>query len=100
MYKAKMTSKGQITIPVGVRKSLGLKPGEKVAFSEGENGGFILRRVGSIMDLRGILAGFDVPKTDEEMNEAIAEAVTESYLRSVGRLPAGDSVSDPKDEAA
>jgi AbrB family looped-hinge helix DNA binding protein len=29
---AKMTAKGQITLPVAIRKSLGLKPGDKVGF--------------------------------------------------------------------
>ena len=28
----KMTAKGQITLPVAIRKSLGLKPGDKVGF--------------------------------------------------------------------
>jgi len=34
------------------------------------------------------------------MDKAIGEAVTESYLRSVGELTPGHSVSDSKDEAA
>ena len=29
---AKVTSKGQVTIPVQVRKSLGVKPGDKLRF--------------------------------------------------------------------
>ncbi len=38
MELAKMTSKGQITIPVTVRKLLGLKDGDKVIFvQEGKN---------------------------------------------------------------
>lgn len=35
---AKMTSKGQVTIPVELRNYLGLKEGEKVAFIQGEDG--------------------------------------------------------------
>jgi AbrB family looped-hinge helix DNA binding protein len=96
IYKAKVTSKGQITLPAGVRKSMGLMPGEKVAFFEGEDGEFSLRRVGSIMDLEGCLAGLVPSMTIEEMDKAIGEAVTESYLRSIGRLPSSDS----KGEAA
>ncbi len=45
MHKAKLTSKGQITIPAGVRVSMGLRPGERVAFLDGENGEFVVRRV-------------------------------------------------------
>ena len=48
MYKAKITSKGQITLPAEVRKALGLKPGGKIVFFEDGNGGFTVRRVGSI----------------------------------------------------
>jgi AbrB family looped-hinge helix DNA binding protein len=100
MPTAKVTSKGQITIPSEVRKSMGLKSGEKVAFFEGEDGEFTLRRVGSIRDMRGCLAGLVPPMTVGEMDKAIGEAVTESYLRSISRSPSDDSVSDSKDEAA
>lgn len=37
MDLAKITSKGQITIPIDIRKKLGLKDGDKVLFVE-ENG--------------------------------------------------------------
>lgn len=74
---ATVTSKGQITIPVAVREALKLKPGEKVKFFAGENGEFIVRRVGSIQDLRGCLAGFELPKTDKEMNELIYKRAAE-----------------------
>ena len=41
MYMATMTSKGQITVPVEVRKKLKLEQGEKVVFIEVDspNGG-------------------------------------------------------------
>ncbi len=96
MYKAKVTSKGQITIPVEVRRAMGLKPGGKVAFFEEDKGEFVLRRVRSIMELEGALAGLIPPMTVEEMDKAIGEAVTESYRRSVGE----SSLESPEDEAA
>lgn len=77
MPTATVTSKGQITIPVEVRKALNLKPGEKVIFFPGENGGFTVRRVGSIRDLRGCLAGLELPKNDKEMNELIYNRAAE-----------------------
>jgi antitoxin PrlF len=78
MHAAKVTSKGQITIPAEVRNAMELKPGTKVVFYPDANGGFVMRAsTGSIMDLRGILAGFDVPKTDEEMNEMIHQRAFE-----------------------
>ena len=77
MHKAKVTSKGQITIPADVRAAMGLKPGERVVFWGGENGEFIVRRVGSILDLEGCLAGFEAPKTDAEINELLAAHAAE-----------------------
>jgi antitoxin PrlF len=41
MELAKITSKGQITLPVGIRKKLGVKDGDKVLFLE-DNGKVII----------------------------------------------------------
>ena len=41
MELAKVTSKGQITLPISIRRALGLKQGDKVAFIE-QNGQFVL----------------------------------------------------------
>lgn len=38
MEIAKITSKGQITIPIAIRKSLGVREGDKVLFIEREDG--------------------------------------------------------------
>ncbi len=85
MPAAKVTSKGQITIPAKVRKALGLKPGSEILFYEGEKGEYVFRpRTGSISDLRGCVPRPDHPVSIEEMNEAIEAAAAESYVRSVG----------------
>lgn len=77
MHKAKMTSKGQITLPVEVRNAMGLKPGEKVIFFEGPDGAFTMRRVGSILELEGCLAGVDAPRSDAEMNQMLGQRALE-----------------------
>jgi AbrB family looped-hinge helix DNA binding protein len=41
---AKITSKGQITIPAEVRSMLGLKPGDKVAFEQMAQGSIFVRK--------------------------------------------------------
>jgi AbrB family looped-hinge helix DNA binding protein len=41
MELAKITLRGQITIPVGIRKKLGVKDGDKVVFIE-ENGRIVM----------------------------------------------------------
>ena len=74
MISSRITSKGQITIPVEVRKKLGLKPGTRVWFIENENGEYTLKiKTGSIMNLRGMFKRTGKPVTIEEMNEAIAQ---------------------------
>ena len=37
-YRAKVTSKGQITVPVEIRRSLGVKAGDKIRFEQQEGG--------------------------------------------------------------
>jgi len=74
MPTATVTSKGQITIPIEVRKKLGLKPGARIDFYEIEDCEYALRaKTGSIMEMRGCLA-YDGPTiTIEEMNRAVHE---------------------------
>lgn len=74
MAIAALTSKGQITIPIEFRRKLGLKPGDRVRFVEGENGELILKpKNRSIMDLHGAVKWTGKPVTIEEMNETIAK---------------------------
>ena len=74
MPTATMTSKGQITIPVKVRKALGLKPGARIDFYEIEDGEYALRpKTGSIMGMRGCLAYSGPPMSMEEMNQAVLD---------------------------
>ena len=85
MPAAKVTSKGQITIPVEVRRALGLKAGSEILFFEDEPGEWTFRpRTGSIKDLRGCVPKPDHPISIEEMNRGIGAAVAASYVRSVG----------------
>ncbi|MGD0521678.1 MAG: AbrB/MazE/SpoVT family DNA-binding domain-containing protein [Terracidiphilus sp.] len=37
-FRAKITSKGQITVPVEIRRSLGVKPGDHIRFEQQEYG--------------------------------------------------------------
>jgi AbrB family looped-hinge helix DNA binding protein len=37
-FRATVTSKGQITVPVEIRRSLGIKPGDKIRFEQQEGG--------------------------------------------------------------
>lgn len=59
MPVAKMTSKGQVTIPQEVRRALALEPGDRVDFRIRE-GVAEIKRQGSLADLSGT-----VPVPDE-----------------------------------
>ena len=79
-----MTSKGQITIPIAVRKKLRLRTGSKVDFVENKAGELVLKpRTGDIRKLYGIVKYDGPPISIEEMNDAIAEAVAKDFKRSV-----------------
>jgi AbrB family looped-hinge helix DNA binding protein len=100
MSTATVTSKGQITIPAEVRRALRLEPGTQIQFFAGENGEYIFRpRTGSIRDLEGCVPRLDHIVTIKEMDEGIADAVAEDFLRSVGKL-ANPEEDASKDEAA
>lgn len=56
--EAKVTAKGQITLPSRVRESLGVGPGDKVVFVEGRDGKITVRsRSGTLGDMKGMLRG-------------------------------------------
>ncbi|MEC9407864.1 MAG: AbrB/MazE/SpoVT family DNA-binding domain-containing protein [Abyssibacter sp.] len=58
MSDATVTSKGQITIPVDIRTSLSLQPGERVEFTTLDDGTVIMRpKNRSLLELEGMLQG-------------------------------------------
>ena len=79
MPTAKITSKGQITIPIEVRRKLGLKAGDQINFFEdGESKYTFQPKTGSIMDMEGILQRLGITLPDhavsiEEMHQAILD---------------------------
>lgn len=56
MSEATITSKGQVTIPSDIRKALGLTAGERVVFTQLDDGTTVMRtKTRSILDLKGML---------------------------------------------
>ena len=80
MASATVTSKGQITIPVRVRETLGLKAGDRVDFVQTEPRRFeIIPATGSVRDLKGMLYKKGrKPVSIEKMNAAIEWGVSQS----------------------
>ena len=82
MIEAKMTSKGQITVPKDVRMKLNLKPGDRVRFVIEADGRVRLwpaKR--DISELVGVLPKPRRALSIEEMDEAIGRAVAEKFAR-------------------
>jgi AbrB family looped-hinge helix DNA binding protein len=93
MPTSTVTTKGQITIPIEVRKSLRLNAGDKVDFFETRKGEFAIRpKKGSIMQLKGILRKLGYVPTIERMDQDVLEAVSKDYLRSIEET--GDEEAD------
>lgn len=76
--------KGQVTIPVAIRRKLGIEPGTAVRFIE-RDGVVILEKVDtSLRSLCGILKA-RVPITLEGIDDAIAQSVIERNRMHVKR---------------
>ena len=93
MATAALSSKGQITIPIQVRKALGLKPGVQIDFYEVEDGEYAFRpKTGSIMEMRGCLPKPDHPISIEEMNQAVLDRA--AMLDAATRSDADEQLSE------
>ena len=77
MLAAKITSKGQITIPKDIRQHLKIDQGDKIEFFVGENGVVIISPIKSdVRKLKGIISKPDKPVSIEDMKEAIIAGAT------------------------
>lgn len=72
MEMAKVTAKGQITIPIDVRRRLGLNEGSHMLFIEHENGFFIINE--SRIDVNAI-SGTGVKTTPRRWSKNYIKAI-------------------------
>jgi antitoxin PrlF len=81
---AKVTSKGQITLPADLRAELGIKPGDRVRFQKNKDGRFeVVPRQVTAADLRGILKT-DIRLSDDDLEAAINSAFGARWERFKG----------------
>ena len=83
MELAKVTSKGQVTLPIAIRRSLGLKTGDKVAFVERQGQFFLVNsdaltvRIDDELDQAdAAAAATDVRYTLDEVERRIKERIS------------------------
>ena len=82
-----VTRKGQITIPIEVRRALGLNEGDRVMVTQ-EGGRAIISRAESVAErTAGIAYAYRrvPPPTIEEEKEAFAQAIVDDWLESERR---------------
>jgi len=83
-----VTRKGQITLPVEIRRALGIKEGDKVELSLGDAGQalVILRPVRSIAEATfGAIAPRKQPEDFQELRRGFEDGVAEEVMAEVSR---------------
>ena len=86
MEMAKVTSKGQITIPVSIRRRLGIEEGDKLLFIDRPNGVLIVNPDMMPSGEAGSLSedGFGAPSQDQEFSRGPGAPVRPAADGSVG----------------
>lgn len=88
MELAKVMSKGQVTIPINIRKKLNLKEGDKVVFIE-KDGDMIIAN-SAMIALKKIQVAFDGEaerlglKTDQDVVDLVKEVRKEFHKEKQG----------------
>lgn len=78
-YTTTLTQKGQATIPVSLRRKLGLEKGHKITFEErGED--IIVKKNLSLDELQGSLQS-NIKFNDKKADKAVAEFVASEYVK-------------------
>ena len=79
-----VTRKGQVTVPVEIRRELGIKVGDKVTFVL-EDGEARLRPTGSVVErTAGAFKGHGPVLTAEQMRDAAEQAIAEDVVERSG----------------
>jgi len=80
MISTSITQKGQVTIPISIRKKLGLKTGQKVAFTD-RGKEIVIEPIPNFLDLMGSLK--TKKKYDKrKARKAIGEYLAQRYVKS------------------
>lgn len=82
--EATITSKGQVTLPKALRDALGLKAGDRILFAPDQPGEYRIKRkkTYTLAEAKGLLPPVGRKISLEEMDEAVARAAAERFLRS------------------
>lgn len=79
-----VTTKGQVTIPVEIRRRLGVSARDKVAFVLDDDQVRLVRKGSVVARTAGILKTPQSPLTAEELREAAERAIAEDVIERTG----------------
>ena len=79
-----VTTKGQVTIPVEIRRRLGVAPHDKVAFVLHDDQVRLVRKGSVVARTAGIFKTSAPPLTAEELREAAERAIAEDAMERMG----------------
>lgn len=83
VWTAKVSSKGQLTIPKPVREALNLGPGAKVLFTLRDGSAELEPISGDIQQWRGALKAEGVDASPEDIQEHVRRAIAEEVVREM-----------------
>ena len=98
MSAATLTSKGQTTIPIDIRKGMGINPGDQIEFHLRSNGSATMRvRRGTLEDFIGILRQPGKRALSlKAMDEAIAKEMRAKHGSNLGRKQLGGNSGEKR----
>ena len=83
---SKVTRQGQISVPVEVRRDLGVRSGTELIWDKRENGEYVVRpKRFTLADLHQMVGTPTAHLSDQELREARSEFLTSRFERLEGR---------------
>lgn len=72
MFEAKLTSKGQITIPIEVRRALNVNNGDRISFNINEHG-VVMDKSNRPQTIQERFADYDINRSNKEVENNMKE---------------------------
>ena len=81
-YTVSITSQGQLSLPITIRRELGFSKTNKAIISV-ENGKVTIEPIKDLLELGGTLKTIKKPLSNEEIHEFVAKSVTEEFAKKI-----------------
>lgn len=85
-FTTTVTQKGQATIPVFIRRKLGIKPNSKVSFEINDRNETVIKPVKDFLSLRGSLKTNKKPLSSRQLDDFVAGSVAKEYAAKLHKM--------------